>query len=55
MTAEAIIALITLVVNSGLAEKVINLLIKLFDSLSADLQKQVAEKAASIAINKVIS
>lgn len=53
MDSQAWIALINLIVSSGLADKLIQLIITLFNALDAALQKQLADATAKAILSKI--
>ncbi len=53
MNSDQWIALINAIIQSGLADKLVELIIALFNALTEDLQKQVANAAAKVALTKI--
>lgn len=51
MDSQAWIALINLIISSGLADKLVALLITLFNALEASVQTQIANAAAKVVLN----
>jgi len=46
------LALVTAIINSGLADKIISLIIQLFNGLTPDNQVAVSNKVASLFVGK---